>query len=128
MEKKLCPSAPFKEGNKIFALFDDQHFKFTDQLKMIDGELTREVVEDGDRAAYRATMPCVTKGCGNWDGQKCTVPDQMRYYLSPLTDIEDFRNCPIQKGCRWFAQEGESACRICPLIKTRVFEPEASVP
>jgi hypothetical protein len=122
MDKKNCPSAPFKKGHSIFAVFEDQTFKFTEDLIKIDEEIAREAANLENKTNYRATMPCVTKGCGNWDGQKCTVPDQMRQYLAPIEDVQNYRNCPIKSTCRWHAQEGERACQICPLIKTRFFD------
>lgn len=95
MKKMNCPSAPFKKGHLIFAFFQDNSFQFIEDPINIDDRMVSAVEKDDDKTNYRATMPFVTRGCRNWDGEKCTVPDQMRYYLRPLQDSDIQSSCPI---------------------------------
>jgi hypothetical protein len=119
--KKSCPSAPFKKGHSIFAKFDGEKMSFLKTLIKIDNEIIETETRSREKTDIRATMPCVTKECINWNGKRCTVPEQMNYFLDQLEDISLVSNCPIQKSCRWYEQDGEKACKICPLIKTKLF-------
>lgn len=116
MEKKLCPSAPFKKGHNIFGELINDSFIFKDELTKIDEDTFSSVSQSDNKNNYRVSMTCATKGCGNWNGSKCTVPDQMKNFIP--ADKRSIQPCPIRNACRWFAQDGESACGICPLIKT----------
>ncbi len=114
-DKKSCPSAPFKVGHSVFGIFKGDHLEFTEGLIKIDEEMVLEV----EKAEYRATMKCVTKGCVNWNGKKCTVPEQMAYFVDPYAQSADYENCSLRPTCRWFAENGRNACKMCPLIKTK---------
>ncbi|GLR15787.1 hypothetical protein [Portibacter lacus] len=115
--KKMCPSAPLKKGYSVFGKFIDGKLEYYDEIITIDSEMLDTV----KRENVRTTMPCVSKGCGNWSGDKCTVPDQMNFFLTPIEDESQFENCPLRKSCRWFFQDGIKACGICPLIETKLF-------
>ncbi|WP_235296195.1 hypothetical protein [Portibacter marinus] len=115
--KKSCPSAPYKKGHSVFGKFEGNTLQYLEELDVIEsGDL-----EFGKHENVRATMPCVTKGCINWNGNKCTVPDQMSHYFNPVQDLSAVENCPIRSSCRWYAQDGDRACSICPLIQTKFF-------
>lgn len=114
-DKKSCPSAPFKEGLSVFAKIENDHFAFTEDLIKID----KEMLETSSGTDYRATMKCVTKGCVNWNGNRCTVPQQMAYFIDARTDHDDYSNCGLKPSCRWFAENGVKACQMCPLIRTK---------
>ena len=86
-----------------------------DDRTLQENEAIKKATDD------RATMKCVTKGCINWNGDKCTVPEQMSYFFTPLDNIDDYKNCPLKSTCRWYAQDQEKSCSICPLIKTKAF-------
>jgi hypothetical protein len=113
--KKSCPSAPFKEGHSVFGIFKDDRLEFTDNLIKID----QQMVEDSFKTEFRVSMKCVTKGCVNWNGKKCSVPDQMSYFLSPQADPSLYEKCSLKPTCRWFAENGAEACKMCPLIRTK---------
>lgn len=120
-ESKSCPSAPFKKGNSVFAIFEGDQMTFTDSMIPITEALMSESSFFSEKTEVRTTMKCVTKGCINWNGKKCTVPDQMSYFFQPLEEISAFKNCPLKTTCRWYAQDGEQSCSICPLIRTKPF-------
>lgn len=120
-DKKSCPSAPFKKGHSIFGYFKNDNLIFPDSPIKIDDDFLDQLDPRIEKAEFRVTMKCVTKGCGNWNGQKCTVPDQMNQLVGKIENAEVYMNCPLKTTCRWFAQDAEEACKICPLIKTKLF-------
>lgn len=85
----------------------------------IDQAFIDEVSADGMRPEqrFRFTAPCVEERCSQWNGCKCTVPDQVRVFVGP-EDEHSLRPCGIRSACRWFKQEGPEACRLCPFVIT----------
>lgn len=120
MKNYSCPSGPLKKGATLLGQFKDSNvLQYEKELKTIDDTMAEKFNKE-NASSYRAAITCASKGCYNWNGKECTVPDQMR----PLLNIEptaEVENCVIRNTCRWFSQEGYSACEICPLIKTAFF-------
>ncbi|GAA3038966.1 hypothetical protein [Actinokineospora globicatena] len=82
---------------------------------------------------YRFATPCATKGCAFWDGA-CRALDAAHddYPSSPtgappattsLTNTSptntSLPECGIRDTCRWWSQEGPTACAVCPQVRTR---------
>lgn len=122
MNKKSCPSAPIKKGHYLIGEFKASNsLDYSKESALIDSAKIKEIRANGS-SNYRASMPCQAKGCMNWNGSKCTVPDQMRDYFMNVQTIDSIENCTIRSNCQWFAQEQYSACKICPYIKTEFYD------
>lgn len=63
-------------------------------------------------ARFRFVAPCVTDRCGQWTGSACGVGSLVAFHGVRHHDPED-PDCDVRPQCRWFAQEGSSACRGC---------------
>jgi len=58
----------------------------------------------------RYAGPCVSSSCSNWsDG--CQLGRRIA-----LLGHEDGEACAIAENCRWFAENGASACNTCKMI------------
>lgn len=66
---------------------------------------------------FRFAAPCQEAACAQWAGGHCGLPDRL-IDLLPAQDNPPPR-CSIRASCRWHAQRGLDACRVCPLV-TRV--------
>lgn len=120
-DKYKCPSAPIKKGHWLLGKFSEDNLAYQKELVTIDSQLFNTIKKDGDKTKYRAAMDCATKNCLNWNGNKCTVTDQMSPYLEGKPAPEKHIECSIRSSCRWFHQEGYNACKICPMIKTEFY-------
>ena len=65
----------------------------------------------------RFAQPCVEHGCRHWAGSRCGVADAA---LELEAEDGPLPRCGIRPRCRWFAQSGAAACRVCPLVVTDV--------
>ncbi|WP_051833467.1 hypothetical protein [Streptomyces sp. NRRL S-646] len=74
---------------------------------------------------YRFTGSCTEEGCAQWTGRRCGVvdhilddpPDPGRGPQHPETpNVGPLPVCGIRADCRWFAQRGAAACRVCPTV------------
>jgi hypothetical protein len=67
---------------------------------------------------FRFAQPCTEDGCQHWTGTRCGVVDAA--LSRDLEPAESLPRCGIRSGCRWFAQSGANACRVCPLVVTDI--------
>lgn len=116
---KLCPSAPLYEGSKLLGIVNEagEVNLLTEPLPLTqaftDSATQSEVLPE---ARFRFVNKCVKSGCGHWDGHSCgVIQHTLRHNADRLQDT--LPECGIRPQCRWYAQEGENACRICPLVR-----------
>jgi hypothetical protein len=69
----------------------------------------------------RIASPCEEKGCKHFDGQDCRLV--MRIVDDLPIVAENLPPCAIRRNCRWWNQEGISACLRCPQVITRNYRP-----
>jgi hypothetical protein len=120
-ERTLCPSAPAKSGALLLGLVTETGDVAMMHQKMPIDEDFLETARAGRplNERFRFASPCATKGCANWSGQHCMVLDIVRQF-TPIEPVaqEELPRCAIRPECRWFAQDGAEACRLCPRIRT----------
>lgn len=76
-------------------------------------------------ARMRFTAPCAEGSCSHWTGKACGLIDRvLRHVDAAPSDPRGgaLPPCTIRKECRWFGQQGRSACAVCDLV---VRQPEA---
>lgn len=125
--KPLCPSAPLYEGSQLLGVVNA-----TGGVTLLTEPLplTPDFVEAATTASrppedrFRFVNRCVEKGCAKWTDGGCSVvkgalerlagslpqppPDGLSAPILP--------SCGVRPSCRWFMQEGPSACHACPQI------------
>ncbi len=69
----------------------------------------------------RIAAPCEESGCQHFDGQDCRLAKRVVEDL-PIV-AENLPPCAIRRDCRWWSQEGLSACLRCPQVVTRNYRP-----
>ncbi len=117
--KTLCPSAPMYEGSKLIGIVNEQG-----EVNVLPEPL--EITEAFVDAALKGRLPeqrfrfankCVKSGCAQWTGDSCSVIKRFLADIDAKNLKSELPECAIRPNCRWFNQEGESACKACPLIK-----------
>jgi hypothetical protein len=119
----LCPSAqPQLHGSVIFGSVENkssaQDVSFLRSSFPVS-EGTMLALADGMLRAnqmFRFAAPCEQAGCTNWSGAHCRVAERLIQIL-PVSSLE-LPACVIRPDCRWFAQEGSSACMRCSQVVT----------
>jgi hypothetical protein len=69
---------------------------------------------------FRFAGPCHGDTCAQWSGSRCQVIDRVADEVAAhnILPAEGSPSCSIRQQCRWFAQVGVDACRVCPLVVT----------
>ncbi|MFE7409874.1 hypothetical protein [Streptomyces laurentii] len=71
-------------------------------------------------ARFRFAGPCVESACRQWAEGRCTLGDEVadrgraERAERAGADASAPPPCAIRPTCRWWAQGGADACRICP--------------
>src|SRR5690242_17517215 len=69
---------------------------------------------------FRFATECVEDRCLQWTGTRCSVIDTVLEEEAagrvPHLGDGSLPHCGIRGTCRWYAQTGANACRVCPLI------------
>ena len=119
-EKKTCPSATCTEGSQLIGIINaDSEFSF---LK-VPLTVTKSFVDEANmygspEKRFRFASKCVQSGCNQWTGSRCGVSDSVLDAIEVSLHKANLPDCSIRPTCRWYDQNGESACRICPLVIT----------
>jgi hypothetical protein len=116
-QKYACPSATNSEGALLFGIVgNDGLVKFLPHLVTVDAELMAAANnKTNPEAKFRYTQTCAEGGCRQWTGHQCGVIDKVLDLQSEVLNGKT-QKCPIINDCRWYAQEGSRACKVCPLV------------
>jgi hypothetical protein len=114
----LCPSAPAAPGALLIGrVVSPTKVAMTPFPIKVTQVFMEEVSGHGaPEKHFRFASPCHGKGCQNWKGGQCQVPND----VTPLLDREapPVIACGIRDDCRWFHQSGYDACAICTQVTT----------
>lgn len=123
----LCPSTthPEKEGSVVFGVVGGtvesprlaylrEPQPVTDELLALSGPVTPTEV-------FRFAAPCARSGCQHFDGTDCRLAKRIVTMLPTVVDV--LPACQLRSNCRWWQQEGKSACLRCPQILTKTYHP-----
>ena len=129
MEDKplLCPNAqPDMEGSRIIGViggtvgtakgvaFLNEHLAASDEL--LSGAAPARPTE-----VFRFAAHCEEWACRHYDGAKCHLATRLIQIMPIVTNT--LPTCLIRSQCRWFEQEGKSACIRCPQVMTEGYQP-----
>lgn len=116
----LCPSAqPEWEGSVAIGVVagtatEPRVKHWTDTLPVDDVRALAAPVTVTE--VFRLAAPCLTGDCVHFEAGVCSLAERIVAVLPPVSDTLPV--CPIRARCRWWAQEGRSACRRCPQVVT----------
>jgi hypothetical protein len=119
-----CPSAPARPGAVLLGILGPNgRVVYTPGGPRATAGLLGDVartMKGPVETRYRFAGPCVTNGCAYWDG-RCRAIDAAHADLDATTAGEagfKLPECGIRETCRWWAQEGQQACRVCIYVAT----------
>ena len=70
---------------------------------------------------FRFGAPCAGGACSHFDGHDCRLATKLVQLMPPASKA--LPACQLRPECRWWKQEGKSACFRCPAIVTDCYNP-----
>ena len=125
-KKILCPSArPEERDSMIFGVITGTKDKPSVTYLKESQPLTKELIALAQPVTptevFRIGGTCATEQCQHFDGANCTLAQRI---VDKLPVVEDnLPACAIRRDCRWWLQEGKSACLRCPQVITDNYVP-----
>jgi hypothetical protein len=122
----LCPSAQDGwEGSVVFGVVggtaDEPRVTHLDAPVPLNDELLAHVDPVTPAEVFRMAAPCLCSGCTHFEDDRCNLAKRIVKVLPPVT--ARLPKCSIRPRCRWWRQEGPSACARCPQVVTDNYNP-----
>lgn len=118
---KLCPSGRCHPGAKLLGIRgDDGSLGYVTPAIDLTSDFC-EIAAEGrnPHVRFRFTEPCVENRCAQWQDGACgVIREVIPEDESSVSAMPELPRCGIRASCRWFAQEGRVACRVCPGVAT----------
>lgn len=125
----LCPSAqPNISGATAFGVIGSNGgiptVNYLSEELAVTGDLLRMCQPVSPTEVFRFAAPCQGTKCQHFDGQDCRLVGNL-VQIAPAR--KDLPHCSIRPNCRWFAQQGDASCAVCPDIITTYYHPPAEL-
>lgn len=121
MSEKTCPSATCAPGAKLIGVVggDGRVKHLRTPLAVDEGFVATARAQGEPEARMRFATPCASGSCGHWTGEACGLITRVLERIEAAADAapaERLPGCAIRSSCRWFSQEGRTACLSCDLV------------
>jgi hypothetical protein len=117
----LCPSSP-SDWSGAFAIGVVGGTARAPSVRMLARPLpvTQELLRLSEPVepteVFRFAAPCAKSGCQHFSNNSCRLVERV---VDDLPAIEaELPSCLIRPQCRWYHQEGRSACLRCSQVVT----------
>ena len=113
-----CPSFRCEPGAVLLGIVgrDQKVGYIRPELRIDESFVSRASSGRSPEKRFRFAGPCVEGRCRQWTGEGCGVIKEV--LASSASSCERLPACVLRPHCRWYAQEGTAACRVCPLVLT----------
>ncbi|MEO3777197.1 hypothetical protein ABGB16_10180 [Micromonospora sp. B11E3] len=120
--ERMCPSTPATNATVFLGMITP-----AGRVAYVTPQLPAEVAlaasagADGPvESRYRFAGPCVTSSCGFWTGDHCGLGERLvaSYRETTGSAEAELPRCAIRRSCRWYAEQGPSACVACSHVVT----------
>jgi hypothetical protein len=117
----LCPSTqPDKDNPVIFGVVEgtveSPKIAYLTATQAVTEEVLALSTPAKPTEIFRMASTCQESGCKHFDGNDCRLVKGIVDRLPSVVDT--LPACQIRPDCRWWQQEGKSACFRCPQIVT----------
>ena len=129
--RPLCPSAQAAPGAALIGVVgEDARVIHLAMPLTIDAKFIATAEQAGPLGLrFRFSSPCQEARCRHWVENECGLIGRLheRAVEGGHLDAEaPLPACPIRGDCRWWAQRGREACRVCSLVLTGPHQPPAA--
>ena len=122
----LCPSAqPDQPGARVFGVQtatgdNERRVGYLTQALPVTPEILALSGEAAAPEVLRIAAPCMSNGCMHYEGGACSLAGRVARMLDPV--VGALPRCAIRPTCRWFREQGPTACVRCPQVVTNARE------
>jgi hypothetical protein len=122
----LCPSAqPEWEGSVAIGVVggtsDEPRLSHFESAAQVDDDLLALATPVSPAEVFRFAAPCLCTGCVHFEDDECHLAKRIVQTLPVVA--RRLPKCSIRPRCRWWQQEGSSACARCPQVVTDNYNP-----
>jgi hypothetical protein len=126
----MCPSAqPEMDDSLVLGVLEEtpsgQRLAWLEEPQPVTQQLLSMTGEVDPRNIFRFAARCEEKKCVHFDGKNCRLATRIVQILPRA--VEALPACSIRAECRWYQQEGKSACFRCPQVITHLENPSAQM-
>jgi len=117
----LCPSAPLTSKARLFGVVTSGgQVAFLDKARDLDAAFVEQAKKGREpERRFRFAAPCAQRGCANWGGASCTLPERVQADLAGIVERDrPVPECAIRARCVWHRQSGDAACHGCRFVVT----------
>lgn len=123
-----CPSSQpdLKNGLVIGVVggtVDEPRVGYLNRLQRVSTEILELSKPAKPTEIFRLAAPCAGTACQHFDGSKCTLAQRMTKIVPEVVDT--LPKCSLRPRCRWWQEQGASACLRCPQITTDLYNASA---
>ncbi len=123
----LCPSAqPDFDDAVAFGVVQrsdgEPRVRWIERLVPVTDELLAKTGQVAPTHVMRFAGACQERSCAHFDGSDCNLAKRLVEMLDPVAVKPP--PCRLRQDCRWYVQEGVSACHRCPQIVTESYSPD----
>jgi hypothetical protein len=121
LSRLLCPSAqPGWPSARIIGVVggtpEHAQLAFLDEPTLPTEKLLALADPLQPTEVFRFTAPCAAAACNHFGEGRCRLASKIVRLLSEVTS--ELPPCAIRPQCRWWIQEGQTACLRCPQVVT----------
>jgi hypothetical protein len=117
-----CPSAqPDMPDARILGVLsggaaDQPRLSYLNEVVAAEPDILAMAAPAAPTEVFRFSAHCEGDKCVHFDGERCQLAVRIVEMLPEVTEY--LPPCTIRPSCRWYQQEGRSACLRCPQIAT----------
>jgi hypothetical protein len=119
----LCPSVPHDwQDARVFAVVggtvDEPEVSYLDEALPVTQDIIDMAAPVRPDEVFRMAGTCATDRCVHYASaqDRCTLAHRTVELAETVVHL--LPRCAIRLDCRWWSQEGASACRRCPQVAT----------
>ena len=118
-ETLACPSARAEPGNLLYGrVVEGQVHRLGTPLEVTPDFVEAVSLNGPPERRFRFAGSCQEGRCAQWTGSGCGVIERVLAEMRPASAGPALPRCFLRAACRWFAQEGRSACAACSTVIT----------
>jgi hypothetical protein len=118
-----CPSAqPSPDGSVIGVVIgtaEERRVGYLSAPQPVTEDILALAAPAAPAQVFRMAAPCMGDRCKHFSGGDCNLVKRIVAALDPV--VSSLPPCQIRPTCRWFRQEGRSACMRCPQVVTNTY-------
>ncbi len=126
----LCPSAqPGMANCQVLGVITEaeggSRLSYLNQRLEVDEGVLAMAAPAKPTEVFRFAATCEESKCTHFDGRDCQLAKRIVQIMPAV--VSALPPCIVRADCRWYRQEGGSACLRCPQVSTLNYHPSEAL-